>query len=84
MRRPFVVPITTLYQHRGRVRSSDARRPPATAELTRPWNFPPEFGGSGAKVGAKVDHSSSGTVPLRRSKTLPIWEPFSVTASVLG
>ena len=29
--------------------------------------------------GAKVDHGSGGTVPLRRSKTLPLWEPFPVT-----
>ena len=26
----------------------------------------------------KVDHGSGGTVPLRRSKTPPIWEPFLV------
>ena len=32
-----------------------------------------------ANGGAKVDHGSGGTVPLRRSKTLPIWEPFPVT-----
>ena len=30
--------------------------------------------------GAKVDHGSGGTAPLRRSKTLPLWEPFPVTA----
>ena len=29
--------------------------------------------------GAKVDHGSGGTVPLRRSKTLPVCEPFPVT-----
>ena len=29
--------------------------------------------------GAKVDHGSGGTVPLRRRKTLPLWEPFPVT-----
>ena len=34
--------------------------------------------------GAKVDHGSGGTVPLRRSKTLPRWEPFPVTARVGG
>ena len=32
--------------------------------------------------GAKVDHGSGGTVPLRRSKTLPLWEPFPVTGRV--
>ena len=30
----------------------------------------------------KVAHGSGGTVPLRRSKTLPIWEPFPVTGRV--
>ena len=34
--------------------------------------------------GAKVDHGSDGTVPLRRSKTLPLWEPFPVTGRVGG
>ena len=32
--------------------------------------------------GAKVDHGSGGTVPLRRSKTLPVCEPFPVTGRV--
>ena len=36
----------------------------------------------GANDGAKVDHGSGGTVPLRRSKTLPLWEPFPVTGRV--
>ena len=41
-------------------------------------------GGSVASVsgGAKVDHGSGGTVPLRRSKTLPVCEPFPVTGRV--
>ena len=34
--------------------------------------------------GAKVDHGSGGTVPLRRSKTLPVCEPFPVTGRVGG
>ena len=34
--------------------------------------------------GAKVHHRSGGTVPLRRSKTLPLWEPFPVTGRVGG
>ena len=40
--------------------------------------------GSGERVsgGAKVDHGSGGTVPLRRSNTLPLWEPFPVTGRV--
>ena len=38
----------------------------------------------GANDGAKVDHGSGGTVPLRRSKTLPVWEPFPVTGRVGG
>ena len=33
-------------------------------------------------AGAKVDHGSGGTVPLRRSKTLPVCEPFPVTGRV--
>ena len=37
-----------------------------------------------AKGGAKVDNGSGGTVPLRRSKTLPLWEPFPVTGRVGG
>ena len=32
--------------------------------------------------GAKVDHGSGGTVPLRRSKTLPVCEPFPVMGRV--
>ena len=38
----------------------------------------------GVSGGAKVDHGSGGTVPLRRSKTLPLWEPFPVTGRVGG
>ena len=34
--------------------------------------------------GAKVDHGSGGTVPLRRSNTLPVCEPFPVTGRVGG
>ena len=41
-----------------------------------------EYRGPGAKGGAKVDHGSGGTVPLRRSKTLPVCEPFPVTGRV--
>ena len=37
-----------------------------------------------ANGGAKVDHGSGGTVPLRRSKTLPVREPFPVTGRVGG
>ena len=37
-----------------------------------------------ANGGAKVDHGSGGTVPLRRSETLPVWEPFPVTGRVGG
>ena len=36
----------------------------------------------GVSGGAKVDHGSGGTVPLRRSKTLPLCEPFPVTGRV--
>ena len=39
---------------------------------------------AGANGGAKVDHGSGGTVPLRRSKTLPVWELFPVTGRVGG
>ena len=35
-------------------------------------------------AGATVDHGSGGTVPLRRSKTLPVCEPFPVTGRVGG
>ena len=38
----------------------------------------------GVSGGAKVDHGSGGTVPLRRSKTLPVCEPFPVTGRVGG
>ena len=37
-----------------------------------------------ANGNAKVDHGSGGTVPFRRSKTLPIWEPFPVTGRAGG
>ena len=46
--------------------------------------FGPRFAFPGAKGGAKVDHGSGGTVPLRRSKTLPLWESFPVTGRVGG
>ena len=38
--------------------------------------------GPGVSGGAKVDHGSGGMVPLRRSKTLPVCEPFPVTGRV--
>ena len=42
----------------------------------------PDRDSRSANGSAKVDHGSGGTVPLRRSKTLPIWEPFPVTGRV--
>ena len=44
----------------------------------------PDRDSRSANGSAKVDHGSGGTVPLRRSKTLPIWEPFPVTGRVGG
>ena len=38
----------------------------------------------GANGGAKVDHGSGGMVPLRRSKTLPVWQPFPVVGRAGG
>ena len=37
-----------------------------------------------ANGGAKVDHGSGGMVPLRRSKTLPLWQPFPVMGRAGG
>ena len=37
-----------------------------------------------ANGGAKVDHGSGGMVPLRRGKTLPVWQPFPVVGRAGG
>ena len=54
--------------------------PPASRRPDSPRH--PAGAGSLVSGGAKVDHGSGGTVPLRRSKTLPLWEPFPVTGRV--
>ena len=43
-----------------------------------------EMGDHGANGGAKVDHGSGGMVLPRRSKTLPVCQPFPVMGRVGG
>ena len=78
LRQLLILGATAVVRHARRRKEIEdpwLRRMCEPVAMIRPAN-------EGANGGAKVDHGSGGTVPLRRSQTLPLWEPFPVTGRV--